>query len=91
MPEPTENERIYVIPLRKCINVPRVKRAPCAIKYIRKFVARHMNAPERNVWIDPPVSEAIWRRGIQKPPNRIRVKVVKFEEDNLVEVSLPEE
>jgi len=45
---------------------------------------------EKNVWIDPPVNESIWRRGIENPLRRIRVRAVKFEDD-LVEVTLPEE
>jgi large subunit ribosomal protein L31e len=50
---------------------------------------RHMKAGPEDIWIDARVNEAVWARGIQKPPNKIRVKVIKFE-DGLVEVSLPE-
>ena len=84
-------ERIYQIPLRKVYDKPRTKRAPCAIRFIRKFIARHMGAEVEKVWLDRSVNEKIWARGIQKPPRRIRVKAVKFPEDDLVEVSLPEE
>jgi large subunit ribosomal protein L31e len=51
---------------------------------------RHMKAEEKNVWIDTKVNEAIWSRSIQKPPSKIMVKAVKFE-DGLVEVSLPDQ
>lgn len=84
-------ERIYQIPLGKVYERPRTKRAPLAVAMIRKFIARHMNAEIEKVWIDRSVNEKIWVRGIQKPPRRIRVKAVKFPEDDLVEVSLPEE
>jgi large subunit ribosomal protein L31e len=50
-----------------------------------------MDAEVDKVWLDRSVNEKIWARGIQKPPRRIRVKAVKFPEDDLVEVSLPEE
>ena len=85
-----ENERIYTIPLRATKQVRRTKRAPHAMRQIRKFIARHMKTDIDNVWIDPPVNRAIWSRGIEKPPSKIRVRAIKFE-DELVEVSLPED
>jgi len=80
-----EGERIYTIPLR--IRCPRWKRAPKAIKEVRSFVAKNMKVGEESVWIDSSVNELLWRRGIEKPPSRVRVKVSKFSED-LVEVKL---
>ncbi|MDX1534814.1 MAG: 50S ribosomal protein L31e, partial [Thermoplasmata archaeon] len=68
---------------------PRTKRVPGAVKIIRAFVQRHMDAAPEDVWIDPKVNEALWTRGIQKPPRRIKIRAIKFE-DELVEVSLPE-
>jgi len=85
-----EEERIMTIPLRVVRTVPRTQRAPRAIKAIREHVVRHMKAKTEDVWIDPQINEQLWRRGIERPPHRIRVKVIKFE-DELVEVSLPEE
>lgn len=82
-------ERIYVIPLRVVKVSPRTKRANRAAIEVRNFIARHMKTDLEKVWIDTPVNEALWSRGIQKPPRRIRVKAVKFE-DGVVEVSLPE-
>lgn len=82
-------ERIYVIPLRVVKVSPRTKRANRAATEVRNFIARHMKTDLEKVWIDTPVNEALWSRGIQKPPRRIRVKAVKFE-DGVVEVSLPE-
>jgi Ribosomal protein L31e len=40
------------------------------------------------VKIDTDVSEAIWSRGITKPPRKIRVRMTK-DEDGLVKISLP--
>ena len=85
-----EEERIYTIPLRLEKSVPRTSRAPHAIKTIRKYVSRHMKVEADEIWMDPELSERIWQRGIQKPPSKIKVKAIKFE-DGLVEVSLPEE
>ena len=85
-----QEERILTVPLRVVRTVPRTQRAPRAIKAIREHVVQHMKARTEDVWIDPQINEILWRRGIGSPPHRIRVKVIKFE-DELVEVSLPEE
>ena len=88
--EGEEEERIIVIPFRKLQYVPRTQRAPRAVKMVREHVAKHMKADLENVWIYWDLNEAIWARGREKPPNKIKVKAIKFE-DGLVEVSLPEE
>jgi large subunit ribosomal protein L31e len=66
-------ERIMMVPLRDAWKTPRTRRARAAIKVLRKFVARH--AKRKLVLIDKSVNHAIWTRGIQKPPRRIKVKV----------------
>jgi len=85
-----EEERIITVPLADAMKAPRTRRAERAIKAIKEHVTRHMKAKTEDVWVDPKINEAIWSRGIQKPPKRIRVRAIKFE-DELVEVSLPEE
>lgn len=86
-----ELERIYTIPLRNAyLKAPRPKRANRAISEIKSFLARHMKSEEEKVWLDNPVNEAVWSRGIQKPPRSLRVKAIRFD-DGVVEVSLPEE
>ena len=82
-------ERFYTIPLRKVWIVPRKKRAPKAARVVRSFVLKHMKVrtdvefeedePERLV-IDPAVNEILWSRGIEKPPRKIRVRVVRDKE-----------
>lgn len=85
-----EEERIINIPLRKAKAVPRTKRAKRAMTEIREHVVRHLKAKKEDVWIDGRLNKLIWSRGIQKPPSKVRVKTIKFE-DGLVEVSVPEE
>ena len=85
-----EREMIFNIPLGKVKNISRSRRANYAVKLMRNFVARHMNVPEENVWIDNRVNEEIWKRGIEKPPSKITVKAVRFEEEESVEVLMPE-
>jgi len=80
-------ERIYTIPLRDVKKVPRTKRSPRAMRYIREFIQKHMKAED--VIIDTAVNEKIWERGIEKIPSKIKVKAV--EEDGTVEVTLVDE
>ena len=82
-----EIERTITIPLRATKMAPRSRRALRAIKEVRENVARHMKADAEKIWIDQALNEKIWERGIQKPPKRITVKAVKYD-DGLVEVSL---
>ncbi len=80
-------ERIYTIPLRDVKRVPRTKRSPRAVKYIREFIEKHMKTDE--VIIDQELNEKIWERGREKIPSKIKVKAV--EEDGIVEVTLVDE
>ena len=90
MAEEEELERIFTIPLRATKQVPVPKRAKHAVRSIRKYIAKHMKGELTNVWIDEPVNRLLWSRGKNNPPSSIRVKAVKFEDD-LIEVTLPEE
>ena len=86
MSEPTL-ERIYTIPLGRAWVVPKYRRAEKAVTVLRQFVSRHMKPDE--VIIDPSVNEEIWKRGIQNPPRKIRVKLSK-DDTGLVTVTMAE-
>ena len=85
-------EREYVIPLREKVRVvPRYKKTNKAVKTIKEFLARHMKIRDRDlskIKIDKYLNEALWSRGIRKPPHKIKVKAVK--EGEIVRVELAE-
>ena len=90
-------ERFYTIPLRNAWISPRKKRAPKAARIVRNFVIKHMKVrieadedeePEKLV-IDNEVNEKLWSRGIEKPPRKVRVRVIK-DKDGVVTVLLAE-
>jgi large subunit ribosomal protein L31e len=90
-------ERFYTIPLRKAWISTRKKRAPRAGRIVKSFVLKHMKVrtvaeeeeePEKLV-IDNEVNEKLWSRGIEKPPRKIRVRVVK-DKEGVVTVLLAE-
>ncbi|MBN1677933.1 MAG: 60S ribosomal protein L31 [Candidatus Thermoplasmatota archaeon] len=92
-----ELERVFTVPLTVTKRVPRTKRAPRAIKEIKEYVRQHMTdkgakeeEKQKDVWVDYRLNELIWSKGIENPPNKVRVKAIRFE-DGLIEVSLPEE
>ena len=68
-------EKIYTIPLRDAFRKARDKRVPYATRLIRNYVKTH--AKVGTVKLGSRLNESLWQRGIQKPPRRVRVKVVK--------------
>ena len=81
-------EQIYVIPLREVKTAPRWKRSPRAIKEIREFLVRHMKSED--IRLDKSINEKVWERGCEKPPRKIRIRAMKFE-DGQVQAELAEE
>jgi large subunit ribosomal protein L31e len=76
-------EKIYTISLRHAwVVTPRGKRAPRAVRDVRDFVSRHMKAEE--VSMSNEVNNALWARGINKPPRKITVRAVKDKEGKVI-------
>jgi len=66
--------REYTIHINKWINgVTAKKRAPRAIKEIKKFAQRAMQT--RSVKVDTTVNKYVWKQGIRNVPYRIRVQL----------------
>ena len=90
-------ERFYTIPLRKVWISPRKKRAPKAGRIVKSFVMKHMKVrteadeeeETEKLVISNEVNEKLWSRGIEKPPRKIRVRVVK-DKEGVVTVLLAE-
>jgi len=85
-------EREYVIPLRRhWLNVPEYERSGKAIKAIKKFIAKHMKVPDRDVdrvKLDIYFNNEIWFRGRASPPGKVKVKAIK--ENDIVKVTFAE-
>ncbi len=76
-----QGEYIYTIPLRDVKKAPRWKRSNRAIALIRDFLRRHTKA--NYVVIGNSLNEKIWSRGAQKPPSRVRVRVMREDEETV--------
>jgi large subunit ribosomal protein L31e len=63
------------------------------MRIIKDFVKRHMKLETAEEWeeeeepkrlaISNEVNEMVWRRGIGKPPRKVRVKAIKDKEGNI--------
>lgn len=70
-------ERIYTVPLGKAYEVMRGRRTRRAVKLLRKFAGRHMKTEEENVFLSNALNNYLWKRSIQKPPRRVKVRLIK--------------
>lgn len=85
--EEIEKEELYTIPFRDVKHVARHKRTNRAIKILKHYIKRHMKVNPIDIRIDPELNEELWKRGIEKPPRKIRVRAVK-DTEGIVEVYL---
>ncbi len=72
-------ERIYTVPLGDAYSAVRNKRVPRAVKMLRAFIARHMKAEDERILLSSALNSHLWERSIQKPPRRVKVRLVKDE------------
>lgn len=90
-------ERIYTIPLKRAWLVPSKKRASKAIRLIKSFIQRHMKVGLRSeageeeffeeekarIIVSNELNEYIWRRGVERPPRKVRIRAVKDKDGNV--------
>lgn len=69
-------ERVYVVPLRKHFRrAPVYKRSKRAMNYLKIFLAKHMKTED--IRIGRELNEAIFARGFDKPPHKVKITVIK--------------
>jgi len=76
-------ERIYTVPFGDAYAASRNVRVPKAIKILRTFATRHMKAKGLRVVISEALNMHLWEHSIQRPPRRVKVRLVK-EEDSVM-------
>jgi large subunit ribosomal protein L31e len=80
-------EREYIVPLRKeWLKVPMYRRANKAVKALKQFIAKHMKIYDRDlrkIKIDVLLNNEIRFRGMRKPPAKIKVKAIKYDNDEV--------
>jgi large subunit ribosomal protein L31e len=82
-------ERIYTVPLGDAYETVRNKRVPRAVKILRAFIMRHMKTEGADIRLSENLNKHIWARSIQKPPRRVKVRLIK--DDGVVRAYLSDE
>jgi len=88
-------ERFYTIPLQKALVRPPKKRSPRAMQLVKLFVTKHMKIDMKvseeeeidelpQLIVSKEVNEKIWAKGIEKPPRKIKTRVTKDRDGNVV-------
>jgi large subunit ribosomal protein L31e len=72
-------ERIYTVPLGDAYETVRNKRTPRAVKILRAFIERHMKSDGARILLSENLNSHLWVRSIQKPPRRVKVRLIKDE------------
>lgn len=71
---------ILIRPYRLRVNSTFKKKAPKAIKEIRRFAEKAMGT--KDVRVDVKLNKHIWSRGIRSVPRRIRVRIARKRNDD---------
>jgi len=80
--------RIYTINLSKAWLTPKHKRTDRVVNMIKEFAIKHMKSSQ--IKIDQDLNRYIWEKGKTNPPRKVRVRIVKDEDDQVI-VSLYED
>ena len=81
--------RIYTVNLAKAWDTPKYRRTDRVINIIKEFTQRHMQT--NKVKIDQDLNRHIWSRGKKNPPRKIRLRMIKEDDDTVVVSSYIEE
>ena len=80
--------RIYTINFSKAWLTPKHRRTDRVVNMIKEFAIKHMKSSE--IKIDQELNRYIWEKGKTNPPRKVRVRIVKDEDDHVI-VSLYED
>jgi large subunit ribosomal protein L31e len=80
--------RIYTINLSKAWLTPKHKRTDRVVNMIKEFAVKHMKSSQ--IKIDQELNRYIWEKGKTNPPRKVRVRIVKDADDQVI-VSLYED
>lgn len=79
-------ERTYTIPLRKeWLKSPKYRRAKKAVTAVKDFLIKHMKSED--IKLGKYLNENIWKHGMKNPPCRIKVNVIK-DDQNVVRAEI---
>ena len=71
-------ERILMVNLSKIWERPRWKRTKEAVKFLKETLKRRTKV--ENVRISRALNEKLWSRGIENPPRKLRIRILRIDE-----------
>ena len=72
------DERIMIVPLRReFLKAPQYRRTKKAVNALRQFIAKHTKVSLDNVKLGKFLNNKMWENGIQNPPHKVKITVVK--------------
>jgi large subunit ribosomal protein L31e len=74
-------ERVVTVPLREAKQSSSSQAADVAMRLVREHLAQHFSVDEDAVRLEPSINEAVWERGRNNPPSKLRVRAARFEEE----------
>jgi len=80
--------RIYTFNFSKAWLTPKHKRTDRVVNMIKEFAIKHLKSSQ--IKIDQDLNRYIWQKGKTNPPRKVRVRIVKDEDDQVI-VSLYED
>ncbi len=80
--------RIYTINFSKAWLTPKYRRTDRVVNMIKEFAIKHMKSSQ--IKIDQELNRYIWEKGKTNPPRKVRVRIVKDEDEQVI-VSLYED
>jgi large subunit ribosomal protein L31e len=69
--------RLFTINLSRAYDKTRQRRAPIAVRLVKKFLATHLKTDD--IRIGRHLNGKIWEKSIQHPPRKIKVNVFKLD------------
>jgi len=82
-------ERVFNVPLTRAWTTPTKRRTPRALRVLKALIRKHMKTEA--ITISGEVNEALWRRGIEGAPRRLRVRAAKGKDDRVTVYLVKEE
>jgi large subunit ribosomal protein L31e len=80
--EDNNSYSIHTINLSKAWLTPRHRRTDRVVNMIKEFAIRHMKS--ESIKIDQDLNRHLWEKGKRNPPRKIRVKLIKDDDEVVV-------
>lgn len=75
-----EEVAAFTVPLGGVWKESRWRRTPKAVRTFKEFALRHLKVEPESLKVSQALNELLWSWGIERPPRRVRVRVLRDKE-----------